>query len=223
MRTPTADEIDDVLYSARAGDVDELRSALAAFAAEGAAPLSDAQLAQALDAAANETGNTALLYAAANGHMEVLSYLLPKLKLDAVLRANDAGNTAVHWAALNGHLPAVQALVQRIEELSPRPVESGAGADEEEDEEKAAERSPWDARNKAGRGPMSEAQMAGKEDVVKWLLERMIGGPTPAPSKEEVGEDTPAAPQQPAAAAQPAQQDAAVDAATNGVQDAELK
>ena len=69
MRTPTADEIDDVLYSARAGDVDELRSALAAFAAEGAAPLSDAQLAHALAAAANETGNTALLYAAANGHM----------------------------------------------------------------------------------------------------------------------------------------------------------
>lgn len=157
---------------------------------------------------------------------EVLSYLLPKLKLDAVLRANDAGNTAVHWAALNGHLPAVQALVQRIEELSPRPVESAAGAeDDEDDEAKAAERSPWDARNKAGRGPMSEAQMAGKEDVVKWLLERMIGGPTPSASKEEVGEDTPA-PAEPAseqgAAAQP-QQDAAVDAATTGVQDAEIK
>lgn len=71
MRTPTPDEIDDVLYSARVGDVAELRSALAAFAADrdAAAELSDEQLAAALEAAANETGNTALLYAAANGHM----------------------------------------------------------------------------------------------------------------------------------------------------------
>lgn len=38
---------------------------------------------------------------------------------------------------------------------------------------------------------MSEAQLNGKEDVVRWLLERMVGGPTPSATKEEVGEDTP--------------------------------
>lgn len=53
----------------------------------------------------------------ANGHIELLKYLIEKLETPenrkkAVTAANDSGNTPLHWAALNGSLDAVKILVE---------------------------------------------------------------------------------------------------------------
>ncbi|CEH13855.1 FOG: Ankyrin repeat [Ceraceosorus bombacis] len=159
----TEDEVDEILYCARIGDIEELRAAIGQSTltqqTSQASPGQNTQLSgkEALDVlqrAVTEQGNSALHYAAANGHMAVVSEIVASAPLDLILLANASGNTPVHWAALN------------------------------------EARSTWDTRNKAGRGPMSEAQLAGKEEVVQWLLGRMIGGPTPSASKEQIGQDT---------------------------------
>lgn len=54
---------------------------------------------------------------AANGHIELLRYLIeslqtPENRKKAVNSANDSGNTPLHWAALNGSLDAVKLLVE---------------------------------------------------------------------------------------------------------------
>lgn len=96
-------------------------------------------------------------------------------------------------------MAVVKALVDRIEELvKPEPTEDRAetrGASDEqldaEAEKEAQRRSVWDVVNKAGRGPMSEAQMNNKEDVVEFLLQRMVTAPAAAaPAKEEKSKGT---------------------------------
>ncbi|SJX65701.1 uncharacterized protein SRS1_10023 [Sporisorium reilianum f. sp. reilianum] len=176
----TSDQIDDLLLSARYGDLEELESTLT--------PLSSSLLAS----IKNDDANTLLHYAAANGHLDVVQLLLPHTDLPLSLAQNVSGNTPLHWAGLNGHLEVVKALVAHIEQLeSANPeqakrmnlvfhpktpaVPSEEGDAQKEDD--GSERKLWDVRNSAGRGPMSEAQMREQESVVKFLLERMIDGP----------------------------------------------
>jgi hypothetical protein len=65
--------------------------------------------------------------------------------LRALINArNAAGNTALHWAALNGHLACVQVLVDN-------------GADPT-------------ATNEAGHDAVYEAELAGRSEVVEWVL-----------------------------------------------------
>jgi ankyrin repeat protein len=108
------------------------------------------------------------------------------------LAQNDSGNTPLHWASLNGHLEVVQSLVKRIEELTPVPEAKDYShlSEEErdaEEEKEAQKRSNWDVVNKAGKGPMSEAQMNNQEKVVSFLLQHMIAGLSKA-SEEEQGQ-----------------------------------
>jgi ankyrin repeat protein len=82
---------------------------------------------------------------------------------------------------LNGHLEAVEALIKRIEELTPAPQQKDLSHLTEEqrdaeEEKEARKRSIWDVVNHAGKGPMSEAQMNNQDKVVSFLLQHMIAG-----------------------------------------------
>lgn len=80
--------------------------------------LSRLGLLQKLTDATDARGNTALHMAAANGHTEMVSFILAAVENNAeyVNRLNVDGNTALHWSCLNGHADIVRALL-------------GAGAD----------------------------------------------------------------------------------------------
>ncbi|TKY87938.1 hypothetical protein EX895_003034 [Sporisorium graminicola] len=184
----TSDQIDELLLSARYGDLEDLESTLSPL-------ITPTNATDLLGSIKNEDDNTLLHYASANGHLEVVEYLLPYTNLPLSLAQNISGNTPLHWAGLNGHLEVVKALVAHIEKLEvqnpeeakklnlifhPKTPASASTHDAEDSEPKAddgSERKLWDVRNSAGRGPMSEAQMREQESVVKFLLERMIEGP----------------------------------------------
>ncbi|SPO29990.1 uncharacterized protein UTRI_06291_B [Ustilago trichophora] len=190
----TSDQIDDLLLSARYGDLEDLQSTLSPLFASTSSPT------ELLASIKNDDSNTLLHYASANGHLDVVNYLLPHADLPSLLAQNISGNTPLHWAGLNGHLDTVKALVAHIEKLekqnpeqakklnlifhpkldaaSSQPKADAESADADNDkQDDGSERKLWDVRNSAGRGPMSEAQMREQEAVVKYLLERMIDGP----------------------------------------------
>lgn len=102
----TQEEQDNVIYDARFGDLESLT---AIFSTE----VEPSVLGKVKDAYSQ---STPFHMAAANGHLEVLKYLLSLVKEEekaAILNfQNDSGNTALHWAALNGHLEIVQFLCE---------------------------------------------------------------------------------------------------------------
>ncbi|KAF1969391.1 ankyrin repeat-containing protein YAR1 [Bimuria novae-zelandiae CBS 107.79] len=142
------DAVDEILYLARANEPAELSAYLTDLSAQ--VQQSKAELVAA--AADPYSKNTALHYAAANGHASDIVKLLFSLETGKasapasglINAANDAGNTALHWAALNGHLECVKMLVQ-------------AGAD-------------VTMINKAGHDAVFEAEINDKGNVVDWLL-----------------------------------------------------
>ncbi|KHN94984.1 ankyrin repeat containing protein YAR1 [Metarhizium album ARSEF 1941] len=107
------DEIDDLIYYARAGETDELKESLAALAERE--KVSHAEI---LIAARDEGKSTALHMATGNGHLETVRELIhcfdgrPKEEKQAFIdEANEHGNTGLHWAALGGHLDTVKLLM----------------------------------------------------------------------------------------------------------------
>lgn len=152
--TLSEDEIDDVLYLARANETQDLPQYLQELSQSHAGSSPADILVAAVD---SQSGNSALHYAAANGHTEILDIVRTTLTSAApspdaakesyksfVNLKNASGNTALHWAALNGHLAAAKTLVS-------------LGAD-------AA------ILNTAGHDAVFEAEQNGKNDVVGWLL-----------------------------------------------------
>ncbi|KAL1632587.1 ankyrin repeat-containing protein [Neofusicoccum ribis] len=150
----TEDQADDLLYLARANETQDLSQYLQELAQSHAGSSPADVLVAAVDA---HSGNSALHYAAANGHTEILDVIRTTLTSAApspehakqtyssfVNLKNSAGNTALHWAALNGHLSAVKTLVS-------------LGADAT-------------ILNTAGHDAVFEAEQNGKNDVVGWLL-----------------------------------------------------
>lgn len=101
----TQEEMDNVIYDARFGDLESLK---AIFSTE-VEP-------QVLKTIKDEYScSTPFHMAAANGHTEVVKYLLGLIgeeeeKKSILNLANDSGNTALHWAAYNGHLETVEFL-----------------------------------------------------------------------------------------------------------------
>ena len=117
-------ELNDALVdAARYGETDEVRDALTRGARADA--------------------GDGLLYAAANGHEEIVQVLL-EFGAD-VNKANAQGSTALHWACLNGHVSIVQLLIDK-----------GGNAS---------------ACNQAGRTPLDEAMHNNREECVKVIME----------------------------------------------------
>ena len=89
-----AELIDDLIYGGRAGDLDEIRESLAA-----GAPVDGR----------DANGTTALMMAAANGHVEAMQVLL---SAGADINAtNERENTSLHWAVFTGQEEAVKTLL----------------------------------------------------------------------------------------------------------------
>lgn len=84
--------------------------------------------------------------------LDVLDYLLSTTSPSLLSAQNSSGSTPLHWAALNSHLLISQKLVQ----FSCGP---GTGL--------------IDIKNKAGRSPLAEAEMAGWDEGAKWFVEVM--------------------------------------------------
>ncbi|CAK7263547.1 ankyrin repeat-containing protein [Sporothrix epigloea] len=115
----TEDEIDDLIYFARANEADELSSTLAGLIAKAGADAVTVTPLQVLAAGVDTGKNTSLHMAAGNGHEAIVRFIVaqtrtaPKEARQPFLDATNAfGNTALHWAAMNGHLGVVKLLVE---------------------------------------------------------------------------------------------------------------
>ncbi|KIW07231.1 uncharacterized protein PV09_02088 [Verruconis gallopava] len=151
MAILTEDEIDEILYFARANEIEDLKTYIPTlFPKYGTQPAWI--LSQAVDA---ETGNTSLHYAGANGHIDMVNYLLslfPSSSADRkpfINKQNNSGNTALHWSSLNGHMSVVKALL-------------AAGADAS-------------ILNNSGHDAVYEAEMNDKQEVAEYLLKEALG------------------------------------------------
>lgn len=182
-----ADDAEEAIYLARIGECDQLLAFLQHHTQVSTA-MKDASIQQYIEHIQEpESGNTLLHYASANGHLPVIRSIINLLlqrtsdtreheadvrTLAYMLRTNKSGNTSLHWASFNGHLQVVAFLVESIDRLSLQ--NDTANNKNQEKENLAARRRVWDVVNVAGRGPMSEAQMRQQEEVVRYLLDRMI-------------------------------------------------
>lgn len=166
------DDIDDIIYFARAGEVADLNESLATLSSrEGVSP------AEVIIAARDEGKSTCLHMATGNGNLgkynhsttshlpickpttnthppEIVKIILshfadrPKEEKQALLDAqNEFGNTGLHWAALGGHLELVKVLV--AEGASPA------------------------VANDKNYVPLDSASFAEKHDVVDFFLAQM--------------------------------------------------
>lgn len=134
------EDIEDVIYAARTGDLEDLQALFAKL------HLASKDLLACVD-----NGNTPLHMAGANGLHACVLFLVHQLQplgeagVQFVNTQNGSGNTALHWACLNGHLDVVKTLV------------SDARAD------------PF-LNNAAGLDALYEAEANDKKEVVEWLL-----------------------------------------------------
>ncbi|KAI0167837.1 ankyrin repeat-containing domain protein [Pestalotiopsis sp. NC0098] len=128
--TLSADEIDDLIYLARAGEDAELTQLLKELAER-----EKVTVAEVLEAARDEGKATCLHMAAANGHSKTVTHILTHLPTSSLPSpgpsstspssgsiappeayinvANEYGNTALHWACLGGHLDTIKLLLSR--------------------------------------------------------------------------------------------------------------
>ncbi|KAJ6130758.1 hypothetical protein N7512_003538 [Penicillium capsulatum] len=143
----SAEAVDDLIYDARAGDLEALKSDVANLAAQHGCAESQivASAIDLEDESEGGTGSCVLHFPAANGNNDILSFLLQKLSsVDAGQRAafvnhpNHSGNTPLHWAALNTHLECVKALVEAGADVA---IKNNAG----HDAVFLAERAAWSA------------------------------------------------------------------------------
>ncbi|ODV84142.1 hypothetical protein CANARDRAFT_29310 [[Candida] arabinofermentans NRRL YB-2248] len=158
LSTLTQDEQDSVIYDARVGDLDSLKTIFS----------DEVEVSTLLTTQDEYTLATPLHMAAANGHSEVVSYLLSLLDETEVKllinKQNESGNTALHWASLNGHVSCVKVLVEN-------------GAD------------PF-IKNKFDHDSIYEAEKSGKEEVETYLLEKFAPELEEEAGKQEDDEST---------------------------------
>lgn len=136
----TSEEMDAVIYDAREGDLENLKEIFDEISPSLLMKIKD-----------DISSSTTIHMAAANGHVEVLDYLLSILpKEDAktlVNQPNNSGNTPLHWAAFNGHLEVIKLLTEKYE-------------------------GDVFLKNQAGRDVMFEAENNDKEEIEQWFLKK---------------------------------------------------
>lgn len=166
--TLTTEEIDDLIYYARTGDLTALRSTITELSnshSSAADQILNAAINWEDDGSESGLGCCLIHWPAANGNEQILSYLLSLLgsKQDQdegtvkntsglVNHKNQSGNTPLHWAAVNGNISCVRALV-------------AAGADPA-------------MTNNAGHDALIEADRSGKEggrEVAEWISAHFAG------------------------------------------------
>ncbi|KAJ5223425.1 hypothetical protein N7468_007967 [Penicillium chermesinum] len=189
----SSEAIDDLIYDARAGDLEALTADIATLASQHSCPEWQivASAIDQEDESEGGTGSCVLHFPSANGNTEILNALLQRLSAaDAAQRSafvnhrNHSGNTSLHWAALNTHLECVKALVEAGADVT---IKNDAG----HDAVFLAERAAWDAaaegdtendsqtqeiemtigesegEDKAASNP---GEMSAGRQVVEWLL-----------------------------------------------------
>lgn len=149
---------------------------------------------QALMLTPNSSGNTPLHWASLNGHLRAVSLLISFIDLipSEIASSIKSRHDEIHRKNKEKRrLETLRTAKENGEELPP-PQDDDVNEEEREKEESDL-RPLWDVPNKSGRGPMSEAQLGGHEELVKWLLERMVMGGNQSTSDERVEEekDTP--------------------------------
>lgn len=137
---------DSIVQDARAGDLDSLREIFDDL-------IHPKLLVTCTDSISH---SSALHMASANGHINVVKYLLclvdketesPEILRTFVNKQNETGNTALHWASLNGKLDVVQLLCDEYD------------AD------------PF-IRNNFGHDAIYEAENNGREELENYFLKK---------------------------------------------------
>lgn len=90
---------DEFLYAVRTNDVDTMKE----YLTKGAS----------VNYAEPHGHSTPLHYASANGHIDVVTFLIEK---GAVPKVNNGGNSPLHWACLNKHVDVVELLTSSFSE-----------------------------------------------------------------------------------------------------------
>lgn len=137
----TEEQIDDIMFDARGGELESIQEFFKA----------QEKPTETLKSIKDQyTESTPLHYAAANGHIDVVKFLLELFGDDSEAQKellavqNDSGNTALHWAALNGNLDIVKLLCE-------------------------AKADPF-IKNESGQDVLYAAENFDKEDVIDYLL-----------------------------------------------------
>ncbi|KAJ5145839.1 uncharacterized protein N7515_000403 [Penicillium bovifimosum] len=197
----SAEAIDDLIYDARAGDLEALNEDIANLATQHSCPESHIVL-SAIDTADESeggSGSCVLHFPAANGNADLLKTLLQKLSsADAAQRTafvncrNYSGNTPLHWAALNAHLECVKALVEAGADLdikndaghdavflAERTAWANSGEEQEQDQDGDAQMQEIEMTIGGEEGQEKAAQDVGEmsagRQVVEWLLNSDVG------------------------------------------------
>ncbi|GAD91839.1 predicted protein [Paecilomyces variotii No. 5] len=179
--------IDDLIYDARSGDLDALKTDIENLSKEHGCSAA-AIIESAVDTEEESEGGTGaclLHWPAANGNIEILSYLLTTLSSAStpssiINHCNHSGNTPLHWAALNTHLDCVKALVEAGADLD---VKNDAGHDavflaertawstEQKEAEEKKNEDEAEAQAESGEDKENGTRKISKgEEVVEWLL-----------------------------------------------------
>lgn len=180
--------LEDILFLARIGDLSELKDLLQEL--NGQSPSFYATLS---GATGPTSGNSVAHLAAANGHVHVLRFVHElestsdfstsassddhdgeRLSGSLLTRPNDSGSTPLHYAAINGASGTANFILDSFSE-----------------EQKAEKDTLLGWKNLAGRSALSEAESAGKEEMVSLLLRAADGGEERGP--EEDGQGNPKA------------------------------
>ncbi|KAK5814632.1 ankyrin repeat-containing domain protein, partial [Linnemannia elongata] len=96
------EHLEELIECARYGELEEIQAVVQTSGPEKAKVLLSHK---------GDYGKTPLHMAAANGHLDVVEYLISIISPEAVNIQNDQGNTALHWAATNGHAKVVETLI----------------------------------------------------------------------------------------------------------------